>query len=54
MFFYKWFKISLVVSFMFFILAGTCYAQMPGLLGKGMPEMYGKFRIDKVGGLCRV
>lgn len=45
---YKFLK-PLFVACIFFVLAGACSAQMPGLLGTNMPEMYGKFNLAKVG-----
>ena len=45
---YKFLKLLLVAGIVF-VLAGVCSAQMPGLLGTNMPEMYGKFNLAKVG-----
>ncbi|MCJ7508587.1 MAG: DUF3108 domain-containing protein [candidate division Zixibacteria bacterium] len=45
---YKFLK-PLLVAGILFVLAGVCSAQMPGLLGTNMPEMYGKFNLAKVG-----
>ena len=45
-------KLSVLVwafGLMVFVLTGFVYAQMPGLLGRTLPEMYGKFRVEKVG-----
>jgi hypothetical protein len=48
MFSYKFLKPSLIAGIVF-VLAGVCSAQMPGLLGTNMPEMYGKFNLAKAG-----
>jgi hypothetical protein len=48
MFSYKLLK-PLLIAGIVFVLAGVCSAQMPGLLGTNMPEMYGKFNLAKVG-----
>ena len=49
MYFYKSFKMVLIVSFVSFVLVGFCYAQMPGMLGANLPEMYGELKIPEVG-----